>query len=116
MCHSAGCLGLQRINDGVESLEADRDKVEDGADGGDVLEVEHEPAHDPVQRPDEGEQGGQLDRQADQDQEEVRDGEVGQERVGGRAEGLPLDHCDDDQNVSNNTQEKNYSKITNHEN
>ena len=76
------------------------------------MEVEHESAHDPAQRPDEGEQGDELDGQADQDQEEVCDGEVGQEGVGGRAEGLPLDHCDDNQNVTNNTKQKYDSKIT----
>ena len=75
------------------------------------MEVEDKFAHDPVQRPHKGEQGDELDGDAYQDQEEVGDGEVGEEGVGRGAEGLSLEDCYDDQYVTNNTKHENYSKI-----
>ena len=75
------------------------------------MEVEDKFAHDPVQGPDEGEQGDELNGDANQDQEEVGDGKVRKEGVGRGAEGLSLEDCYDDQYVTNNTKHENYSKI-----
>ena len=85
MSDCAHSLGLKRINNSIESLKTDGDQVEDRADGGDILEVEDDLAHHPAEGPDEGEEGDELDRETDDDDQEVCGGEVGEEGVGGGA-------------------------------